>query len=340
VARRAKSGLHDAVVGVHRFLRRAASSAPPLVAFWMLQSEAALAQEVVYSNLATDTRLVFNAAEDFVWDDLALAQGGRLDGITLVANNSRPVPIPGTFVTVEFRALDPSSGAPEDPQNPLGRVVLDFSKATYTAGDTVLSVDGLASLGVDLPGNTWIAIGIDFNDPTFSMGVHSFDPPTVGRSTAAGWVGNFPTPIHCEGIVGHPVACSFGLELRSLAVPIDRVVSLDIVPRDAENVVPLAWRATLRVAVLSTPDFDALEIDPATIRFGDPDRFGRVMPREALQSDVNRDGRPDLLLTFRVGNLVESGAFARNSSRGQLTAMTRRLGRVVGTDSIRFVDPR
>ncbi len=77
-------------------------------------ASAALAQDVtvLYSNAATSTHLFRNASDEFVWDDLQLAGGGLLTGLTVVANNSRPTPQPGSIAVLEFRRFDNPNGGP------------------------------------------------------------------------------------------------------------------------------------------------------------------------------------------------------------------------------------
>ena len=70
----------------------------------------------------------------------------------------------------------------------------------------------------------------------------------------------------------------------------------------------------LRVAVLGTPDFDALTVDEQTVELGDPALGGTGTPIRSRIKDVNRDGRDDLLLIFTICDLVTSDALNRKST--------------------------
>jgi hypothetical protein len=172
-------------------------------------------EKIIYSNIATTTSYGFfrNASDIFVWDDLHLNGGGLLEALTLVAGNSRPSRPPGSLIEVEFRRFDNPNGGPVGTL--LGAVTIDLTGSMYSTGNTLVNADALESFNVVLPSDEWIAIGVHFNDPTKSMGVLTFDPPTVGESSDAHWVGSDPAPRFCEGIVGRPVPCNFGWELRT-----------------------------------------------------------------------------------------------------------------------------
>ena len=82
---------------------------------------------------------------------------------------------------------------------------------------------------------------------------------------------------------------------------------LDILPGSPKNVVSLKSKGFLRVAVLSTVQYLPLNLDDIT--FGDAllDPVS-ASPERVLVQDVNRDGIEDLVLFFRVSDLVEAGA--------------------------------
>ena len=170
---------------------------------------------VVYSNLATPTgpQWFRNASFETVWDDVRLVGGGRLSGITLIANNSRPTPQPGCPIVVELRRFDVVRGSPTGPL--LGSVTLDMTGQMFGLGNTTVRFDGLdKSWDVPLPDSARLAIGVHFEDPTTSMGLVTYDPPTVGSSSPAFWLGDDPTPLYCGGALKR-IPCNFGIELRT-----------------------------------------------------------------------------------------------------------------------------
>ena len=73
------------------------------------------------------------------------------------------------------------------------------------------------------------------------------------------------------------------------------IVTIDIKPsKKPENLIYLNKGKYLRVAILGSSDFDALQVDPASLKFG-PDG---AMPIRYKGRDYNHDGYSDLALTF------------------------------------------
>jgi hypothetical protein len=79
-------------------------------------------------------------------------------------------------------------------------------------------------------------------------------------------------------------------------------VSVDVKPGDAPTTIKPGREGMIPVAVLSTPQFDAATIDPATIRIG-PTGAEAAIFRSTLD-DVDRDGDVDLMLLVRVQDLA------------------------------------
>lgn len=115
-------------------------------------------------------------------------------------------------------------------------------------------------------------------------------------------------------------------------------IEIDVKPRK-ENRIKFKPHGKLRVAVLSTDDFDALSLDPATIRFGDVevvDILGQPHVRGRAK-DVNKDDRRDLLLEFDMKQLINSGAITIDTTLLSLQAQTVSGDSVFGIDSVTFV---
>jgi hypothetical protein len=86
---------------------------------------------------------------------------------------------------------------------------------------------------------------------------------------------------------------------RATLPPFRVDVEIDIRPRSPRNLVLPSSRGSIPVAVLGSPRFDVLEIDPGSLAFG----AGMAAPvrfRTARLLDVNRDGLLDLVSYFRV----------------------------------------
>lgn len=99
----------------------------------------------------------------------------------------------------------------------------------------------------------------------------------------------------------------------------------------------LKSRGALPVALISTPNFDALGVDPATIAMGDPETGHTAAPFSWTPTDVNGDGLADLLLRFRTTDLVLSGAVTVDTIRFVVTARTAAGQPVIGTTGVRIV---
>jgi hypothetical protein len=85
--------------------------------------------------------------------------------------------------------------------------------------------------------------------------------------------------------------------ITQIAIP----AVIDIKPRKKpENVISLKNDLNLKVAIVGEETFDALQVDPTTVKFGS----NGASPVRFKGQDYNRDGFPDLILTFK---LIETG---------------------------------
>jgi hypothetical protein len=105
-------------------------------------------------------------------------------------------------------------------------------------------------------------------------------------------------------IAGH----SEDLHFRTYVEPAQGA-NIDIRPHNDRNQVNPGSGGILAVAVLTEPGFDATSLDAATVRFGAD--ANEAVPVGSSAVDVNRDGRRDLLLRFRVRDTdIECGQTA------------------------------
>ena len=89
----------------------------------------------------------------------------------------------------------------------------------------------------------------------------------------------------------------------ALVIKLLNPVSIDVIPGDPLNVVNQRSRL-MGVAILSNTQFDATRVDPRSVCFGDarsPETrtCAEVHSRGHIE-DVNRDGRPDMMLHYEV----------------------------------------
>jgi hypothetical protein len=123
-------------------------------------------------------------------------------------------------------------------------------------------------------------------------------------------------------------------------------VILDIIPGIDPNVIPWNKRGFITAAVIGTHDFDVKNIDISTIRLENeaPVRasFRDITAPKTDRKDTHihshrrRDGYPDLVLTFRIYNLLGSVSREEASNKIALT-LTGSLNdgrQIVGQDSV------
>ena len=114
-------------------------------------------------------------------------------------------------------------------------------------------------------------------------------------------------------------------------------VVLDVHPGSDVNSVNLKSQGVLPVAILSTADFSAADLDASSLRLGDPALAGAVAPLRSAVEDVDGDGLLDLMLHFSTPALVSAGAVDAASVELALSGSTTGGSAIVGADSIRIV---
>ena len=119
-------------------------------------------------------------------------------------------------------------------------------------------------------------------------------------------------------------------------------VQIDIKPGSFRNRIELEDAcedddSRLPVAILTTPDFDALAVAPSTVELGDPGLSGTATPIRSRARDVDGDGDVDLRLVFSLCDLVTNGALATRSTELVLTGETLTGSPISGRDSVRVV---
>lgn len=119
-----------------------------------------------------------------------------------------------------------------------------------------------------------------------------------------GWVLSAATAISDDGniIVGfgtNPEGLTEGWVVNLADAPVPgKQVTIDIKPikKTDENVINLKKDRNLKVAIAGDADFDALQVDPTTVKFGP----NEASPTRFKGKDYNRDGYSDLILTFKL----------------------------------------
>jgi len=119
-------------------------------------------------------------------------------------------------------------------------------------------------------------------------------------------------------------------------------VTIDIKPGRAANRIELEKQVckdddNLYVAILTTPDFDALSMDASTLTLGDPLLSGTVSPVRSRIRDVDLDGDMDMALAFPLCNLVTDEALNESTTELVLTGSTLDGVSITGRDSVKVV---
>ena len=105
------------------------------------------------------------------------------------------------------------------------------------------------------------------------------------------------------------------------------LIEIDIKPCSLPNPINLKSKGNVPVAILTTNDFDASTVDPASIV------FAGASPLKWHLEDVDCDGDIDLLLHFKTPELE----LAADSTEATLTGETWDFQQIQGTDSVRIV---
>ncbi len=207
-----------------------------------------------------------------------------------------------------FYADDPATAAFLDAKSPGWRL-------TQTVPPQGLRAEVLSETSVRL---SWEPVAFN-SGPGYYIITYGFEPGgpayathTTYDKTTSEYVlsGLWPGRRHYISVSTYSAASDFQKnELISPAspeivvVPGVRTVTIDILPDDPENKIQCTVpNRVLSVAVLSTPGFDALTVDHTTVTFeGATDTHRHKGQAGRRVEDVNRDGLPDLIFHFRLG---------------------------------------
>ncbi len=118
-------------------------------------------------------------------------------------------------------------------------------------------------------------------------------------------------------------SASYQLVIKSLV----KIVDIDIKPHNRCNTINLKSRGKVSVAILTTDDFDASTVNPATVE------FAGASPIRWCFKDVDHDGDTDLVLLFKIRDLN----LIKDSTEATLTGKTWNFQLIQGTDSVRIL---
>ena len=111
-----------------------------------------------------------------------------------------------------------------------------------------------------------------------------------------------------------------------IGLQIGAIPSIDIKPGDSSNIINLRSGGFVPIAILTEGDFDALQVDPDTVKFGP----GEAEPARYRVEDVEKDGDADFVLYFRI----QKTGIACFDTQATLTGVLYDNTPFIGTDSI------
>jgi hypothetical protein len=151
-------------------------------------------------------------------------------------------------------------------------------------------------------------------------------PPVY--STLTGFYGN-----------GDPINLTFYGNISINLVNLGTGMEIDIKPGDEQNNINLKSNGVVPVAALTTEQFDAVKIDPFTVR------FAGAAPAHWSLEDVDGDGDNDVIFHFRTQELDLTEESTEATLTAQLTSQMTMMstaqasgGAVVsGTDTVKII---
>ncbi len=197
-----------------------------------------------------------------------------------------------------------------------------FGYAVALDGDTAL-------IGAAYEGDNGIGSGSAYVF-TRSGGVWTEQAKLTSSDAAKG--DNIGLSVVIDGdtaLIGTPVTDDSSGSVYIFSLNAAKVVPIDIKPGTETNSINPNSNGRVAVAILTAGEFDALQLDPDTAKFGPS---GAIAERYKVK-DVDRDGDEDLLLYFRI----QQTGMACNDTQATLVGELYDGSNVTGTDAIATV---
>lgn len=262
------------------------------------------------------------------------------DGLTLYFDSTRPQSEVAydfnTWVATRASRSDPF-GEPTYFHPGLGFVTEDGLTHLFSTGPEGASVLGVPNYGLDdLYMRTRESTADDFGP------VSIIDAPvsTSGLDCCVALGVLDSTLYFTSSRPGAPSDGLFGF-VNMWQAAVAESVSVDVKPGSDVAPINLKSKGKLPVAILSTDEFDATQVDPETVKFGDPlliaDGASPVEPLRWSYEDVDYDGLEDLALKFSMQDLLANDVIGGETVQGYLAGELFDGTVIAGRDAVRIV---
>lgn len=199
----------------------------------------------------------------------------------------------------------------------------DFRDASVTVN---IHADNVATIylnGTPIGQQTFAEIFPNFQDPPELFTTNDPSLFNAGTNTLLFDIYNF----------GGPTAFDYLAEMSYSLIPV-LTVPIDIKPGSLPNSINLGSNGSVPVAILSTPDFDATTVDPATVTLASAAvRLRGKGTAMASFEDVDGDGLHDLVIHISTEALELNDSDMYATLEGQTFDGTR----IRGMDTVRIV---
>jgi len=207
----------------------------------------------------------------------------------------------------------------------LGGSTINFHGGQMSAGTYIMAFSRATNPEITVYGTSFAVNKVPC-DPAAT----SFDLTLGAYPVLTGFYGN-----------GDPINLKFYGNIPINLVTLDSGVAIDIKPGSDENKINLRSRGVVPVAVLTTDEFDAAQIDAGTVKFAGAE------PVHWRLADVDEDGDIDMMFHFRTQQLELDQSSTEATLTAQLkTQMTARStaqvsgGTISGSDEVRIVSSK
>jgi hypothetical protein len=246
-------------------------------------------------------------------DKLILQKGGGWGEGSYNLPSTPPNPGANHRVWWDRDGVDPWQNDETANTGGIYNIEITLQATSDTSGEAYMTINGLAQ-GFETDGN-WNTIELTPAGMTFSGDMKHLQVFYGLYGYGATHTVEFKD-IAVEGYLGTPPPRPWCLE---------RVI--DIKPGSYPNSINLDSKGVVSVAVLTTDDFDASDVDPVTVE------FAGASPLRWAMEDVDGDGDMDLLFHFKTQELE----LDENSTEAYLQGYTQGGEFIWGTDTVNIV---